>query len=217
MKSNSFPSHLGFVEDTVPDDIFDILVSNAYRAKKEGISAAHNLVGQLEESYDMLNMPFYEYVQIEKYLLNVCSGYENEFSLMTLYPVIAGNLNLSLELKMLWVNFQKKYEFNPVHHHTGLYSFVIWVKIPYDYKTECSIDSCKNAKAKLPGSFAFYYTDHNGRIEEAPINLDPSYEKKIVVFPSYLSHCVYPFYTSDDYRISISGNLYLNFDPQRQF
>ena len=30
---------------------------------------------------------------------------------------------------------------------------------------------------------------------------------KIIFFPSKLNHCVYPFYTSDDTRISISGNI----------
>jgi len=32
------------------------------------------------------------------------------------------------------------------------------------------------------------------------------------MFPSLLAHCVYPFYTSDDYRISISGNIKFDSD-----
>ena len=28
------------------------------------------------------------------------------------------------------------------------------------------------------------------------------------MFPSYLNHMVYPFYTSDEYRISMSGNIF---------
>ena len=31
-----------------------------------------------------------------------------------------------LELHSLWVNYQSKHEFNPVHIHDGLFSFVIW-------------------------------------------------------------------------------------------
>ena len=48
---------------------------------------------------------------------------------------------VDIELFNLWVNFQKKHEFNPMHVHDGLYSFVIWHKVPYDIKNE---------KARLP-------------------------------------------------------------------
>ena len=211
MKSNTFPSHLGFVEDTVPDDIFDFLLAASYEAKKDESNLNHTLVGNLEESYS-LDLPFYQFIQFEKYLLKVCNEYENKFKLMHFYPIISGDRPISLSLKTFWVNFQKKYEFNPVHHHTGFYSFVIWVKIPYDYREEFKTDFCKNATAKYPGTFSFYFPNNKGQVEEKPIFLDKSFEKKIVVFPSTLSHCVYPFYTSDDYRISISGNLYLDLD-----
>ena len=32
----------------------------------------------------------------------------------------------------------------------------------------------------------------------------------MVFFPSMFNHCAYPFYTSDEDRISVSGNLWLN-------
>ena len=31
-----------------------------------------------------------------------------------------------LRLQTMWVNYQKQNEFNPLHTHTGFYSFVIW-------------------------------------------------------------------------------------------
>ena len=31
---------------------------------------------------------------------------------------------------VMWVNYQKQNEFNPLHDHNGVYSFVIWMKIP---------------------------------------------------------------------------------------
>ena len=33
-------------------------------------------------------------------------------------------------LSKMWVNYQKQCEYNPLHDHTGVYSFVIWMKIP---------------------------------------------------------------------------------------
>jgi len=29
----------------------------------------------------------------------------------------------------------------------------------------------------------------------------------MIIFPSIIQHGVYPFYTSDEYRISVSGNI----------
>jgi len=40
--------------------------------------------------------------------------------------------------------------------------------------------------------------------------LDKSWEGTIIVFPAKMLHCVYPFYTSDGTRISLSGNVLLD-------
>jgi hypothetical protein len=38
-------------------------------------------------------------------------------------------------------------------------------------------------------------------------DVDNTWEGKMALFPADLNHIVYPFYTSEDYRISISGNV----------
>ena len=40
------------------------------------------------------------------------------------------------KLEKMWVNYQKQHEFNPLHHHDGLFSFVIFVKIPTHWKEQ---------------------------------------------------------------------------------
>ena len=37
--------------------------------------------------------------------------------------------------------------------------------------------------------------------------VDKSYERKIILFPGDTLHSVSPFYTSDDYRVTVSGNI----------
>jgi len=46
-----------------------------------------------------------------------------------------------------------------------------------------------------------------GNIRSHDLPVDKSYEKKLLLFPATMRHSVYPFYTSDDYRISVSGNF----------
>mgnify|MGYP003116735301 FL=1 len=111
-----------------------------------------------------------------------------------------------IELFNLWVNFQKKYEFNPMHVHDGLYSFVIWHKIPYKIDEEKARLKMKEID-KRAGMFAFLFTGLDGKIHSEALPVDNSWEGKCALFPAKLNHLVYPFYTSDDYRISISGNL----------
>ena len=48
------------------------------------------------------------------------------------------------------------------------------------------------------------------KIREYNISADEKYENTLMVFPSSLYHSVNPFYTSDEYRISVSGNICLS-------
>ena len=115
-----------------------------------------------------------------------------------------------LRAESFWVNFQKKHEFNPIHNHSGLYSFNIFVKIPYDLKKEFDSPRTQNIEQRFPGCFSFYCGNGLGEFVPHVIEADKEWEQVIILFPSITQHCVYPFYTSDDYRITVSGNLYLN-------
>ena len=106
-----------------------------------------------------------------------------------------------------WVNFQKKYEFNPPHVHKGVFSFVIWLDIPYTHNDELKTPHAAAALAKRSGAFSFFYLSPNGNIRERPIYADKEYRNTVLFFPAKLMHCVYPFYTSDGERISVSGNI----------
>lgn len=110
-------------------------------------------------------------------------------------------------LENTWVNFQSKHEFNPMHGHGGTLSFVIWIKIPYDLKTEEKVFPEPNGGYKT-SKFEFLYNNVLGNLTGMALDVDKSFEGTIYMFPASLQHCVYPFYTSDEYRISVSGNLY---------
>jgi len=100
-----------------------------------------------------------------------------------------------------WFNFQKKTEFLPAHTHSGILSYTIWIQLPKLEKTE---------EKRFDGCFEFHYSNIVGSIKRHCIFLDKSYEAKIILFPWNLPHCVYPFYDSDEIRISVSGNVIFN-------
>ena len=46
------------------------------------------------------------------------------------------NIEVNIKLTDLWINYMKKGEFNPLHHHTGKFSFVIFMKIPTEFEDQ---------------------------------------------------------------------------------
>lgn len=108
----------------------------------------------------------------------------------------------------IWMNLQGKYDFIPTHTHPSDISFVIWVKIPYTMEDELNYSNVSKSIDPHNGHLTFSYTSIYGSIIEKKIITDKRCEGHMIVFDSRLTHQVYPFFTSDQYRISIAGNLY---------
>jgi hypothetical protein len=202
----------GYIIDTVPADILqgiensiasldlqepDRLISNHY-------SLAGNIANQYAIPVD---------IELEDYVLWLCKCYTDAFPKFressNYSAAVDKSTQLQLEIFSLWVNFMKKYEFNPPHNHSGKFSFVIWYKIPYDLETEMRYSPSKRLDTgNLAGTFQFLYPYFSEEgLSLTNIRADKKYEGKICIFPSYLHHSVFPFYSSDKYRISIAGNL----------
>jgi len=109
-----------------------------------------------------------------------------------------------------WVNFQHEGDYNPIHNHGGLFSFVIWMKIPTDYKKQMLLPRCVNSNSSTVSNFQFIYTDHIGKIVTHTYYMSPDMEGTMLFFPARLNHTVYPFYDCKEERISISGNISLS-------
>ena len=200
----------------VPPDIFSWLKNAAKRSKEKNLDARRALAGHINEEYNIMQSddtsPFIEYENFIKRC--VFSEYFEDFWART------NILTRACDLKIVstWANFQKKYEFNPPHNHSGLFSWIIFLNIPYNLEDEnkvfpeMNIRDENNEVVFVTSRLAFLLVNPylSGGIDHVSINVDKSFEGKIMMFPSYLQHEVFPFYTSDDYRITISGNASLD-------
>lgn len=158
------------------------------------------------------NQPFHYALKntkttLQKYISNLIYEYQNKF------PTYIKSIQiLSCDVPFFvdspWVNIQSKGEYLPLHSHTGVYSYTIWVKIPFRYESENTRSTYEFDP--VISSFQFVYTNCLGSLEDCVIPLTPEYEGCLLFFPSKLKHVVNPFFTSNDYRISISGNVLLN-------
>lgn len=114
--------------------------------------------------------------------------------------------NVPYYLADFWVNHQYQTEFNPVHNHFGIYSFVVWMKIPTDYREQKELPIAR-ANSQEISNFQFRYVNMLGEPSMHNYEMAPSREGTMLFFPSKLLHAVYPFYNCDKERVSISGNI----------
>ena len=159
-----------------------------------------NLAGQNYKSHYIYDLDDIFYT---KTLLQLCEIYAKEY-------INLGNGMIPdwtpYHLNEMWVNYQKQNEFNPLHQHDGIYSFVVWMKIPTEFE-----DQNKNVSTKpCVSSFEFVYSDILGNHHMYQYDLGSEYEGMILFFPAKLKHQVYPFYNTNQSRISISGNINFN-------
>ena len=87
------------------------------------------------------------------------------------------------------------------------------MKIPSSHKKEKEITFLKESNDPSSNTFQFIYTNILGSVSTFNFYLEPKDEGTILFFPASLRHQVYPFYSSNKERISISGNIAL--DPKQ--
>lgn len=204
MKTELF-SNLGIVLDTVPAELFKLIkddcarIQQGWRAEK----ANHTLAGAIEKEYFLSKDVE---TALEPYLIWLVEEYDKEYRYtQTLDTVKMRPWHWRVD--SIWANFQQRYEYNPIHNHYGAMSFVIWVNIPYDLEEEQAESHELNDYAKTVSCFQFVVCNSLGEVMPITIPVDKSFEGKLMMFPAKMMHTVYPFYTSDGYRISVAGNL----------
>ena len=200
MESHDFPS-FGYIEDNVPYPLMNQLKEIVQERQLEAENS--NLAGNIKKEYSIRSaIPL-----MKDYIFKLVQRYEQSFDYLGTINYLTDNV--PLELESMWVNFQEKHEYNPAHIHSGVYSFAIWIQVPYRIEDEREYGPGKNSNHNVAGCFEFLYSTSLGNLVTKTLPVDKTWEGKIVFFPAKLHHQVYPFFTSDDYRISISGNVKL--------
>ena len=200
----SFPN-IGVVEGQLPEDVVKDIWKVIKKARKKPEDMRGELAGNISSSIRLDS----ESPQLAEFLNTILPEFINSHIESYGAPwraVMKEGEGFNLE--SLWVNFQKKHEFNPPHDHSGVFSFVIWMQIPTSYAEQRKLPICAESNADNHiSNFAFSYTNTMGRVSTFAYNMEKEAEGYMVMFPSQMLHQVFPFYESDGERISISGNV----------
>ena len=196
--------NIGLTEGLIPSEIYQSLnkeIVDIHTNDQGILKMNESLAGQITKEYQITkSLPL-----LNPFLEEMGRAYQKKWNY---YPKENPNNN-ELKVESVWVNMQKKLEVNPLHNHDGTLSFVAWLHVPFKLEDERNMPNCKNSRTvELASTFQFVYTTALGTIANCPMFVESGWEAKIIMFPAKLLHMVYPFQTSDDYRISIAGNLY---------
>lgn len=203
IESVHFPN-VGFLKINLTDKQVEPIKNEILKLQQptsSGVPANPFLVGNIEKEYGLYDCKNH----LSDLLRNLIGEYEHNFNFMQSQNMLSTDRPLVLD--QIWVNFQKKYEFNPMHNHAGVFSFVIWIKIPFLFDEEILHSPGYHSKIPMAGNFCFYYTNVLGEICHFNIPVDQTWENTMIVFPAKLNHAVYPFFNADGYRVSVSGNV----------
>jgi hypothetical protein len=189
----------GFIYDKIPSDVYKELlasidISNVDTKKPHNFALAGNIEKEFNVT-DLIPDLFCEYVCF------VANQYYHHF------PLERKGNNKNFQFGDTWLNYQQKHEFNPIHFHSGSLSYVVWIKIPYDLDEELNLPNVRSTGPIGRKNSIFEFTVDN---ISHPIYVNSEMEGSIIIFNATYSHQVYPFYTSDEYRISLAGNLHTN-------
>lgn len=187
----------GVTTSTLPTHVFQEVMREIKEVEANDLhykKMNNSLAGQIEKEYQLEKSQ----TIINPFLEQMAKEYGKHFDY---YP------NYDFKVESLWVNFQKKTEYNPIHNHDGRLSFVCWMQIPYRLQDEYNTQHSQGARIKVASTFQFVYSNILGDVINEKLEVNQDWAGRIVMFPSKLLHTVYPFFTSDDYRISIAGNL----------
>ena len=110
----------------------------------------------------------------------------------------------NIHLTHSWVVSQYAGEYNPWHHHSGDFSAVIYLKLPPKMNEEMEKEWEDHYPAN--GLIEFMFGENQG-FRSDNLKFKPEVGK-LLVFPSWLKHFVYPF-TSEGERRSMSFNAHM--------
>lgn len=187
---HQFPNK-GYIEASFPKENLepikqeiDFILNNENQCQQNKIN--EKLAGQIEREYSIQHSKDY----IENLMLPLVTEYIKIFS---------HNKDILTEpgpicLDSCWLNLQRSNEFNPMHNHNGLLSFVLWISLPFTYEEEQLLGPGANSYSNVASTFQFMYLNCIGETCTYTLPADRSYENTVILFPSEMMHCVYLFF-----------------------
>ena len=186
------PVYLDKIEDKYIEEMTDAL-DIAYG--DEEYDMRDRLAGRIDDQYEIMPL-----------VSDSCKGHIMKHAIQFMTDTGGDPTFMKqTEIDALWVNIQRYMELNPIHRHTGMFSFVIYLENELD-RANAINNKFDNARGtELAGHLELRYGEEQ-YFNWTEYKLWPE-KGMIIMFPSWVSHKVYPHYEKDKKRISVAGNI----------
>jgi len=183
------------VKIKIPDEIIkemNFFVDGIIKDKErlEKLNEGPKLAGNVYQEF-LLDTDFMKKIKWGDFLGSACNDWVWKEKNLTLK---------SFQIIKSWIVRQFKYEYNPIHYHSGHISGVGYLKVP----NNMGETSQKNKKINNNGKLILI--DGSKKLFSSPTYTITPKVGDFYLFPSYLMHTVYPFSNSDEERRSVSFN-----------
>ena len=196
MQSVQFPN-LGYVRSTVEPGQITQLLRWVDSIDEDTAKMDHSHVGVVEREYEITDQ------SAKEELSNVLGPMVQQYCTDMHFSVEQRPMGLTTA----WCNLQQSGEYFAAHTHNGVFSFALWLEVPFTQADERAWREARGKSGRETASFQFHYTDALGRITPNVLEVDRSWEREIVVFPGEMMHSVTPYYSTDARRVVVSGNI----------
>jgi hypothetical protein len=155
------------------------------------ISYHKKLAGHIKDEYAVYEIKYNKIIQPQ---LNVFKD---------VYKSFYGKELKSIETKEVWVNYMKAGDFNPPHFHSNCrFSSVLFLQFPNEILKE---NEQHTANSMGPGGIEFTYGENQPQDNITSYPNIPR-ERDMFIFPSFVTHFVFPFKSKNVKRVSIAAN-----------
>ncbi len=196
MQSVQFPN-LGYVRSTVEPGQITQLLHWVDSIDEDTAKMDHSHVGVVEREYEITDQ------SAKEELSNILGPMVQQYCTDMHFSVEQRPMGLTTA----WCNLQQSGEYFAAHTHNGVFSFALWLEVPFTQADERAWREARGKSGRETASFQFHYTDALGRITPNVLEVDRSWEREIVVFPGEMMHSVTPYYSTDARRVVVSGNI----------
>jgi hypothetical protein len=207
------------LETTMPQSMIDSVndYMDEYKEKKDKQSLKHSLVGQIHQGEQLLlDHNDDRMVDYNNFICNLGADYINHFASSGAGMKLKSSKQVMVD--ETWSVHSYDGDYNPIHDHgtktlMGI-STTAWTKVPKQIGAKAAANtptySLYNESGHCDGCIAFQY-GMNSVIDTERLRPPQSFVMtpevgKLLVFPSWLQHMVYPFKGKGERR-TIASNL----------
>ena len=176
------PTKVGWFDITLPPTCIERLWQYVNDPATKNYPAIQSLAGNISKSYYLedVNQWF-----MKNYLEFMCYDYVNIYDHNFYGELGERNFNKHpLHLDSFWVNYQYENVFNPMHCHAGIFSFVVFMKIPTHWQDQHRTKASHNSNIPCAGDFSFTYLDALGTHKIEPMRMSPERDGTCLLYTS---------------------------------